>query len=135
MSSASRRHTRTRVRSRSSRPHVEGLEARLAAGTVIDLFGSTGAGLGIFGQPGEPRPSNVETSTSPSGPAASGDPAVTFPGHFLVVCFDRAEDVRRAPRSEPAVSPILHRKTPSSSTRAGQHPGPRGTGVGPDGTA
>ena len=56
MSSASRRHARTRVRNRTAtRPHVEGLEARFAAGTVIDLFGSTWAGLGVLGQQGETR--------------------------------------------------------------------------------
>ena len=101
MSRASRRHSRTRVRSRTSRPHIEGLEARLAAGTVIDLFASTGAGLGIFGQPGEPRPSIVELA----GPDSGQRPAVTqqsrFPVISSVVTSTAPEEVRRAPRSEP----------------------------------
>ena len=62
MSSASRRRMRTGARHRSvTRLHVEGLEVRLAAGTVIDLFGSSGAGLGALAQPSEIRPSKVET--------------------------------------------------------------------------
>ena len=137
MSSASRRRTRTGVRGRSvTRPHVEGLEARLAAGTVIDLFGSSLAGLGVFGQPGEIRPSKVDDRRLRRGPAACGDASVTFPGHFLVVHSDRAEEARRTPKFECRGFPDLfpgkrHRPRPE----LGRHPGPRGSGVGPDGNA
>jgi hypothetical protein len=74
MSNTSRRHTGPRVRRRrATRPHVEGLEARFAAGTVIDLFGSALAGLGDFGQPGVTRPSKAVTAGSDAGqrPAAT----------------------------------------------------------------
>ena len=107
MSSASRRHTRTGVRSRSvTRPHVEGLEARFAAGTVIDLFGSSWAGLGVFGQPGEIRPSKVVTDDS----AAGQRHAVTLQSRSPVTSLSSAPTAPKRPdgrrSSSAAVSPI-----------------------------
>ena len=107
MSSASRRRTRTRVRSRSvTRPHVEGLEARFAAGTVIDLFGSSGAGLGVLGQPGEIRPSKVVTADS----AAGQRHAVTLQSRSPVTSLLSAPTAPKRPdgrrSSSAAVSPI-----------------------------
>ena len=137
MSRASRRHTRARVRSRSvTRPHVEGLEAHFAAGTVIDLFGSSLAGLGVFGQPGEIRPSKLGTDNSATGQRQtvtlqSGSPV---PSLLFAPTAPKRLDGRRS--SSAAVSPIYfpgkrHRRRPE----LGRHPGPGGGGVGPDGIA
>src|SRR5262249_14999111 len=66
MNHALRRHTQTGVRGRLvTRPQLEQLERRLAAGSVLDLFGMTLAGPSLFGPSGE----------SPAGELVAADSA------------------------------------------------------------
>ena len=65
MSRASRRRKRVGFRARSlSRPHVECLEFRLAAGTVLDVFGSSAAAISFLDSQGRIAPSAGVTATS-----------------------------------------------------------------------
>ena len=126
MSSASRRHTRTGVRSRSvTRPHVEGLEARFAAGTVHRPVRLELGGTGRFRPAGRDPSFEGRDRRLRRGPTACGYTSVTFPGHFLVVRSDRAEEARRTPKFECRGFPDLfpgkrHRPRPA----LGRHQGP-----------
>ena len=118
MSSASRRCRRTGPRNRSMTClHVEALEARLAAGTVVDLFGSNWAGLGVFGTPGGILPSKVVTADSPR----TNGIQLHIKHVPRSLRYWRLRPRRSGPRSTrvrvPWLPRPLPRKAPSSSTR------------------
>jgi hypothetical protein len=113
MNRISHRRTRTGARRRSvTRLHVEGLEARLAAGTVVDLFGSNWAGLGVFGPPGGVLPSAVETADTAAGQRhapvtqRSNSPVGSL---LFTLTTPKSSDGHRS--SSGAVSPISSRES------------------------